>query len=109
VIAIQSALFGWRVGWSAFALAIFSWGISFYGPPVFLQVLPASQGWPVSLVSAAITAHFLFGAAIVANLTVLHRRFGLVAVTRAGALLTAIGLQGWATVAEPGSSFLSRR
>jgi hypothetical protein len=77
------------------------WGISFYGPPIFLQALHASRGWPVSVVSGAITAHFLLGAAVVANLAALHHRFGLVAVTRAGALLTAFGLLGWAFAEAP--------
>jgi hypothetical protein len=60
----------------------------------------------VSIVSGAITAHFLLGAAAVANLAALHRRFGLVAVTRAGALLTALGLLGWAFAAAPWQLFL---
>ncbi len=105
--AVREAFFGWRVVGTAFVVAVFAWGISFYGPPIFLQVLHASRGWPVSLISAAITAHFLLGAAVVANLAALHRRFGLVAVTRAGAVLTAAGLLGWAFAREPWQLFLA--
>jgi len=97
--------FGWQVVGAAFAIAVFAWGIGFYGPPIFLEALHRSRGWSASLISAAITAHFLFGALVVANLARLHRVFGLPAVTRAGALLTAFGLLGWALAREPWQLF----
>jgi MFS family permease len=106
-MALPRLFFGWRVVGAAFTLAMFTWGISFYGPPIYLQVLHTSRGWPVSVVSGAITAHFLLGVAVVANLAALHRRFGLVAVTRAGALLTAVGLLGWAFAAAPWQLYLA--
>ncbi len=99
------AFFGWRVVWAAFVVAVFGWGVGFYGPPVFLQAIHEARGWTVSLVSAAVTCHFLFGAMVVANLAALHRRFGLVAVTRAGALATAAGIAGWALAREPWQLF----
>ncbi|HEY4252369.1 MAG TPA: MFS transporter [Roseomonas sp.] len=101
----RAGFFGWRVTGAAFAIAVFAWGIGFYGPPIFLQTLHDLRGWPVALVSAAVTTHFLCGAAVVANLPPLHRRFGLVRVTRAGALLTAAGLLGWALAREPWQLF----
>ncbi len=104
---IRSIFFGWRVVNAAFVVAVFAWGISFYGPPIFLDVLHGTRGWPVSLVSAAISAHFLLGAAVVANLGLLHHRFGVAAVTRAGALLTAFGLLGWAFARDPWQLFLA--
>ncbi|HEX3573594.1 MAG TPA: MFS transporter [Rhodopila sp.] len=103
----QPTFFGWRVVGAAFVVAVFSWGISFYGPPIFLQVLHASRGWPIALISLGITAHFLLGALVVANLAALHRRFGVVTVTRAGGVLTAIGLCGWAFAREPWQLFLA--
>lgn len=103
---LRDVFFGWRVVGAAFVVATFAWGISFYGPPIFLQVLHTSRGWPISLISAAITAQFLLGAAVVANLASLHSRFGVVAVTRAGAVLTAVGLLGWAFAREPWQLFL---
>jgi hypothetical protein len=51
-------------------------GGSFYGPPVFLEAIRESGGWSVSLVSGAVTSHFLLGAFIVANLAALHRHVG---------------------------------
>ncbi len=103
--AAPHAFFGWRVVWAAFTVAVFGWGVGFYGPPVFLHAIHAARGWPVSLVSAAITCHFLLGAVVVGNLPALHRRFGLVAVTRGGALATAVGFLGWAVAQEPWQLF----
>jgi hypothetical protein len=47
------------------------------------------------------TTHFLLGAAVVANLPSLHRRFGLSAVTKAGSLALGLGVCGWSAAAEP--------
>jgi MFS family permease len=104
---VREVFFGWRVVGTAFVVAVFGFGINFYGPPIFLQVLHKSRGWPVSLISVAITVHFLVGAIVVANLAGLHRRFGIIAITRAGALLTALGFVGWAFAREPWQLFLA--
>ena len=93
--------FGWKVVWAAFTMAVFSYGVGFYGPSVFLETIHETRGWPISLISGAVTCHFLLGVIIVANLATLHRRFGLVAVTRAGALAKALGILGWALAREP--------
>lgn len=97
--------FGWKVVATAFAVAVFSWGIGFYGPSVFLHVLHSRRGWPVSAISAAITVHYLFSAAIVTRLPELHRRFGVAAMTRAATGATALGLLGWAFAGAPWQLF----
>jgi MFS family permease len=103
--SLRNMFFGWRVVGAAFTVAVFAFGIGFYGPPIFLETLHSTRGWPLSLISAAVTLHFLFGALIVANLTTLHRRFGISVVTRAGVVLTALGLLGWALACEPWQLF----
>src|SRR5207248_248845 len=47
----------------------------------------------------------LASAATVANLPALYRRFGLPAVTRAGALALAAGVLGWAVATSPWQLF----
>lgn len=91
---------GWSVVWVAFTVAVFAWGIGFYGPGVFLQTLHATKGWPIATISAAITAHFLIGAAIVVFLPEVHRTFGLAQSTILGAALTALGIIGWSMSAS---------
>src|SRR3954451_3632748 len=93
--------YGWRVVGAAFVLAVFGWGMGFYGPPVFLSVLRETKGWPLPLISMAVTVHFLLGAVIGANLPAFYRRFGAATVTKAGALCLATGVLGWASAAAP--------
>lgn len=99
--ALTVPFYGWRVVWAAFAVAVFAWGVGFYGPSVFLHALHQGRGWPVSLISAAITCHFLLSAILVARLPALHLRFGLVAATRAGGVLAGLGVAAWAIVPSP--------
>ena len=61
---------GWRVVWAAFIVAVFGWGVGFYGPPVFLFAVHEARGWSIPLVSAAVTCHFLLGAGAVSRFTV---------------------------------------
>src|SRR5438105_862677 len=98
---------GWRVVAGAFVLAIFGWGVGFYGPPVFLHQVRAARGWSLPLASSAVTVHFLIGTIVVANLPALYRRFGLPAVTKAGAIALALGVCGWAMAAEPWQLFVA--
>jgi Major Facilitator Superfamily len=93
--------YGWRVVSAAFVLAVFGWGIGFYGPPVFLSVLHETRGWPLALLSTAVTVHFLTGAVVGANLPALYRRFCPPTVTKTGALCLAVGVLGWSTAAAP--------
>ena len=97
----HGVFFGWRVVATAFATALFSWGIGFFGPAIYLRTLLAEHGWAVSAVSAAVTAHFLVAAALVSFLPDAHRRFGLAGTTRAGVALLAAGALGWGLTREP--------
>ena len=99
--------YGWTVVAAAFVVAIFGWGIGFYGPPIFLKAVQDTRGWPVALVSAAITLHFLVGAVAVANMPKLYGLFGLPRVTVAGAVCLALGVAGWACAAEPWQLFVA--
>jgi uncharacterized membrane protein len=104
---IGGTFYGWRVVGAAFVLAVFGWGIGFYGPPVFLSVIREARGWPLALVSTAVTVHFLVGAVVGARLPALHRRFGASVVTKAAALSIAVGILGWATATMPWQLFVA--
>lgn len=92
---------GPAVARAAFLVAVFGWGVGFYGPPVFLFAVQAERGWPLPLVSAAVTLHFLLGAAVVANLPAIHRRWGLAGSVALGGALSGLGVLGWALAAVP--------
>src|ERR1035437_9839077 len=92
----RAMFYGWRVAGAAFILAVFGWGTGFHGPAVYLYAVHERTGWPLALISSAVTTHFLAGAVVVANLPALYRRFGIPTVTKAGAMLLAAGVFGWA-------------
>ncbi len=67
-----TGFFGWRVVAGAFVLAVFGWGLGFYGPPVYLHVVHEARQWSVVLVSVAVTLHFLIGAVAAGDLSALR-------------------------------------
>ncbi|MET4600845.1 hypothetical protein ABIB90_000296 [Bradyrhizobium sp. JR4.1] len=101
----SGTFYGWRVVAAAFGLAVLGLGFGFYGPPIFLSAIREAHGWPLALVSTAVTVHFLAGSIVTANLPTLYRRFGIPAVTKAGALSLAVGVFGWAIAATPWQLF----
>lgn len=103
----NARFFGWRVVSGAFVLAVFGWGVGFYGPPVFLGVIHKDTGWPVALISSAVTLHFLVGAFMGGVLPSVHRRFGIAATTKAGAVLLAAGACGWSVATAPWHLFIA--
>ena len=101
----RAAFFGPWVIRAAFVLAIFGWGVGFYGPSVFLHAVVLRTEWSLSLVSSAVTLHYLFGALVVTQLPRLHRRFGVGPTAVAGAAITSLGVLGWASAALPWQLF----
>lgn len=106
-ISKTKRFFGWHVVTATFVLAIFGWGVGFYGPPIYLQMVVQKTGWSVALVSTAVTLHFLVGAAVVANLPRLYRIYGVPVVTSIGSVLLAVGIVGWSAAYEPWHLFIA--
>jgi MFS family permease len=67
---------GWRIVAACFLLATFGWGLGFYGQTVYLAELHRLHGWATSLISAATTFFYLFGAVLVAFISEAMRSFG---------------------------------
>lgn len=103
----SSHFYGNTVIRAAFVLALFGWGVGFYGPPIFLHAVLARTGWSLPLVSAAVTFHFLFGAGVVACLPRIHRRLGIPVTAMIGTILLATGVLGWALAVEPWQLFVA--
>ena len=94
--AVESADSGARdVVRVAFIVAVFGWGVGFYGPAVYLTELHQVHGWPISVISIAITAHYLLSAVMITWLPDAYRRFGVARVTMVGALSAAGGAIAW--------------
>ena len=92
---------GWRVVRVAFVVAVFGWGVGFYGPAVYLPALHQTRGWSISTISAAITAHYLVSAALITALPEAYRRCGVGHVTLGGAVLAGAGALAWANAQQP--------
>jgi len=87
---------GWYVVAAAFILAVFGWGLGFYGPPIYLQAVLDRTALSMATVSGAVTFHFVAGAAMVLCLPFLYRRLSVAVVTCLGCMILAAGLFGWA-------------
>src|SRR5207253_9283526 len=53
---------GWLVVAAAFLIALYGFGIGFYGPGIYLVALNELHGWPTSELSSAITTYYVLGA-----------------------------------------------
>ena len=102
-----TGFFGWHVVAAVFTLALFGWGLGFYGPPIVLHAVRETRGWSLSLVSTALTVHFLLGALFVASLARLAARFGMARLTQAGAVTMALGVCGWSLATAPSQLMLA--
>src|SRR2546421_6028572 len=55
---------GWLVVAAAFLIAMFGFGLGFYGPGIYLVELQDRHGWPAAELSAAVTVYYLLGATL---------------------------------------------
>ncbi|WP_024515941.1 MFS transporter [Bradyrhizobium sp. Tv2a-2] len=92
---------GWRIVAVCFLVATFGWGFGFYGQGVYLAELQRAQGWPASLISAATTFFYLFGALIVVFVAEAVRAFGPRACLLAGMCTMAIAAAAMGQVTSP--------
>ena len=53
---------GWLVVAAAFIIALFGFGLGFYGPGIYLVALKARHGWSIAELSSVITTYYVLGA-----------------------------------------------
>lgn len=92
---------GWLVVAAAFLVALFGWGLGFYGPGIYLVALQNRHGWSTAAISSAITVYYLLGAALVFFAGSIFERFGARRVVGTGAVAMAGGVVLLALVTEP--------
>ena len=68
--------FGWWVVGCTFLMALWGWGLGFYGLSIYLVALQQQNHWSSATVSFAITAYYLLGALLVTGLSDAMRRIG---------------------------------
>lgn len=94
-MSTQNPFFGPWVIRATFTMAAFGWGIGFYGPPIYLHAVLERTDWPLSMVSAAVTVHYLVGALVILLLPRAHRQFGVGPTAAVGAICASLGVMGW--------------
>jgi MFS family permease len=90
---------GWRVAAVCLVMALFSWGLGFYGHGVYLAELSRLHGWPASLISSATSAYYLFSALLVVFVSDAIGRLGMRGFVLVGiaALSVSVVLLGMVT------------
>src|SRR5262245_59549083 len=83
---------GWYVVGAAFLIAVWSWGLAFYGLGIYLVALGREHGWSIAAISVAITTYYLMGAGATASVGGAMRRIGAHRVVAAGVIAMAAGV-----------------
>jgi MFS family permease len=83
---------GWTVVGVTFVMALWSFGLGFYGVAAYLAALQRLHEWAASTVSAPVTAYYVAGALVTAASGDLYERFGPRAVLVVGSVALAAGV-----------------
>ncbi|MDP9375002.1 MAG: MFS transporter, partial [Chloroflexota bacterium] len=97
----RGVFFGWYVVLACFFIALFAWGLAFYGNGVYLAALRARHGWPTALIASATTAFYLVGAALLTVVGTAIERFGPRRVVLVGMAALGAGVLALAVVTAP--------
>jgi MFS family permease len=93
--------YGWNVVGATFVMALFSFGLGFYGIAVYVATLQRLHGWSASAVSAPVTVYYVAGALLTAAIAGVYERFGPRAVVAGGAAAMAAGVAALGLVRHP--------
>src|SRR5947208_189780 len=93
--------YGWNIVGATFVMALFSFGLGFYGLSVYIAMLQRLHGWSASAVSVPVTVYYVAGALLTASVGDLYERFGPRAVVTAGSIAMAAGVAALGLVTQP--------
>src|SRR6267142_6626806 len=93
--------YGWNVVGATFVMALFSFGLGFYGIAAYVATLQHLHGWSASAVSAPVTVYYVAGALLTAASAPVYERLGARVVVAAGAAAMAAGVATLGLVDRP--------
>jgi len=93
--------YGWKIVGVCFLVALFSFGIGFYGPGIYLVSLQALHGWSTSVIASAITAYYLLSGSLILFMGEAFDRFGPRRVVLLGLTALAVGVAGLTMITQP--------
>ncbi|WP_428670075.1 MFS transporter [Reyranella sp.] len=98
---------GWWVVFCSFVIALYGWGLGFYGLSLYLVALQKAQGWSPATISSAVTFYYIAGAFLVMQVgDVIHKR-GARPVVIAGAGLMGVGVLCLTVIDRPWQLYLA--
>jgi len=93
--------YGWNIVGATSVMALFSFGLGFYGLSVYIAMLQRLHGWSASAVSVPVTVYYVAGALLTASVGDLYERFGPRAVVAGGSVAMAAGVAALGLVTQP--------
>lgn len=99
--------FGWWVAWTGFLMALFAWGLGFYGAGVYLAWFTEGRGWDLGALSAAITVYYVASAAIVFVAGDVYGRLGHRGACLLGTTALGAGALAMPHLTEPWMAWLA--
>jgi MFS family permease len=93
--------YGWNVVGATFVMALFTFGLGFYGLTVYVATLQRLHGWSAAAVSAPVTVYYVAGALLTMVVGSVYERFGPRAVVVGGSVAMTIGLIALGVVTRP--------
>jgi MFS family permease len=92
---------GWNVVGATFVMALWSFGLGFYGLSVYVAALEHRHGWSASVVSAPVTVYYVAGAVLTASIGGVYERLGPRVVVAVGGAALAAGVAALGVVSQP--------
>src|SRR2546428_6769355 len=93
--------YGWNVVAATFVMALFTFGLGFYGLTVYVATLQRLHGWSASTVSAPVTVYYVAGALLTTAIGSVYERFGPRLVVIGASVVMAAGLAAPGLVVRP--------
>lgn len=102
----QRVFYGWTIVTVCFLIALFGWGLGFYGPGLYLAWLREQHGWSTSLIASAVTGYYLLSATFIIFIGDAIERFGPRLVVLVGSAAMGLGVAGLTLIAAPWQIYL---
>jgi len=93
--------YGWKIVIVCFLIALFSFGIGFYGPGIYVVSLQARHRWSTSLISSAITVYYLLSGLLIVFTGDAFDRYGPRRVLLVGMVAMVAGVAGLTVITAP--------
>ena len=93
--------YGWNVVGATFVMALWSFGLGFYGLTVYVAALQSLHGWSAATVSAPVTVYYVTGALVTIVIGHVYQRFGPQIVVGTGSVAMAAGVAELGIVMKP--------